>query len=317
MPNGNDIDPMEELANQILAESLNLVNLARPFKNKFNRLSLDEKKESLGQLQQKLAHIGDMVRVSIQGMERDASPPAEELVRAIDSRTPTNSKDTTFAKFLSDIGESVIKSQEQLDQRSIQYLQGIQDRPYIPPTMFRIPRITAELKVALEEKEGMGLNVLLFSRKREMSELNQQSINFEIAAVPPSPELLHMLQDQVPRIDFLFDQMKRQAIFELVKALSPQQTNTNLQTQLKVMLSSENQHKVLIWPVKGNNTFLLLFAADATGKDIGVWFLDADKKELSAVLRLDLTPKPSENQAPLREFVFGLGQAQAKLLGVG
>lgn len=316
MPNGNDTDPMEELANQILAESLNLVSLARPFKNKFDRLSLDERKESLGQIQQKLAHIRKMVEVSFQGMERGDAALHGELVRSIDSPPPPKSHETTFADFLSDIGESVIKSQEQLDQRSIQYLQSIQDRPYIPPTLFRIPKITAELKVALEEKKGMGLNVLLFSRKREMSELNQQSINFEIAAVPPSPELLHILQDQVPRIDFLFDQMKRQAIFELVKELSTQQTNVNLQTQLKVMLASENQHKVLIWPVKASNTFLLLFAGDTSGKDVGVWFLDEPQQELTPVLRLDLTPKPSENQAPLREFVFALGQAQAKLLGV-
>lgn len=312
MANGND--PLERFAEIILDESKNLVDLARPFKNRLKNLSPEERKQSLEDLQGKLLHIGAAVNAALGSFETE-EPLPEEQDRAVRTRGATSEEGTAFSDFLAEIGDSVVQSQEKLDQRSIDYLQSIRNRPYIPPTLFRIPKIAAELKIALEENKNKKLNVILYSQQTQMKQLQEQSLNFEIAAVPPSPELLQILQDQTPRIEFLFDNLKRLAVFKALDELGPNQSNPKLKAQLKRIAAAENQNQVLIWPIESDQRFLILFAGEISGEDVGIWYLDTENQILSPVLRLDLKPKAAEDQEPLRRFIFTLGNAQARLFG--
>lgn len=300
---------MHQLAKVILDEARVLAELALRFGQDVDDDSPRRKKqESLEDIQNKLLHIETAVNTAMDVLEKRENSPKAVGPDAV------KEKGTAFSDFLSKIGESVVQSQKKLDQKSIEYLSSIRDRPYLPPTLFRIPKIEAELKVALEEKDQTGLNVILFSRQSEMSRLNQQSLRLEIAAVPPSPDLLKGIQDHTPRVDFLFDHLERKEVFDLLIKLGAALEKLPLTRQVERMHREENRERVLIWPIPTKSCYLLLFAGEFSQNDVGIWFLDKNKASLEPVVRIDLKEKPSENQAPFREFVFELGLAQQKLL---
>lgn len=301
--------PLHQLAKVILDEARVLAELALRFGQDVDDDSPHRKKqESLEDIQNKLLHIETAVTTAMDVLEKRENSPKAVGPDAV------KEKGTAFSDFLSKIGESVVQSQRKLDQKSIEYLSSIRDRPYLPPTLFRIPKIEAELKVALEEKDQTGLNVILFSRQSEMSRLNQQSLRLEIAAVPPSPDLLKGIQDHTPRVDFLFDHLERKEVFDLLIKLGAALEKLPLTRQVERMHREENRERVLIWPIPAKSCYLLLFAGEFSQNDVGIWFLDKNKASLEPVVRIDLKEKPSENQAPFREFVFELGLAQQKLL---
>lgn len=301
--------PLHQLAKVILDEARVLAELALRFGQDVDDDSPRRKKqESLEDIQNKLLHIETAVNTAMDVLEKRENSPKAVGPDAV------KEKGTAFSDFLSKIGESVVQSQRKLDQKSIEYLSSIRDRPYLPPTLFRIPKIEAELKVALEEKDQTGLNVILFSRQSEMSRLNQQSLRLEIAAVPPSPDLLKGIQDHTPRVDFLFDHLERKEVFDLLIKLGAALEKLPLTRQVERMHREENRERVLIWPIPTKSCYLLLFAGEFSQNDVGIWFLDKNKASLEPVVRIDLKEKPSENQAPFREFVFELGLAQQKLL---
>ncbi|MCB0583561.1 MAG: hypothetical protein KDD10_30050 [Phaeodactylibacter sp.] len=301
--------PLHQLAKVILDEARVLAELALRFGQDVDDDSPRRKKqESLEDIQNKLLHIETAVNTAMDVLEKRENSPKAVGPDAV------KEKGTAFSDFLSKIGESVVQSQKKLDQKSIEYLSSIRDRPYLPPTLFRIPKIEAELKVALEEKDQTGLNVILFSRQSEMSRLNQQSLRLEIAAVPPSPDLLKGIQDHTPRVDFLFDHLERKEVFDLLIKLGAALEKLPLTRQVERMHREENRERVLIWPIPTKSCYLLLFAGEFSQNDVGIWFLDKNKASLEPVVRIDLKEKPSENQAPFREFVFELGLAQQKLL---
>lgn len=300
--------PLNQYAAFILNEARALVNDAITFhRGVEDGHPTEQRRKSLEAIQNRMAEIERSVnfaRIILEGKEPGP--------KAIEQDT-LHEKGTGFSDFLSKIGESVVQSQKKLDQKSIEYLSSIKDRPYLPPTLFRIPKIEAELKVALEEKDQTGLNVILFSRQSEMSQLNQQSLKLEIAAVPPSPDLLKGLEDHAPRVDFLFDHLERKEVFDLLKQLGAAMEKLPLARQVERMHSEESQEQVLIWPILARSSYLLLFAGEISDNDVGIWFLDKSKALLEPVIRIDLKGKPSENQAHFREFVFALGLAQQKL----
>jgi hypothetical protein len=217
---------------------------------------------------------------------------------------------TPFSDFLSEIGHSVVKSQQELDQRSVEYLSSIKDRPYIPPTLFRIPKISAELKVALEDEKSTGLRVLLYSQQEKMSRLNQQSLKFEIAAVPPSADLLKALENSTPRIHFVFDRLEREKVFSALQGLEDK-----LKLPINPETEQDDRDRVLIWTLgqEAAKDYLILYAGVGEN-ELGIWFLNAARNVSSAVLRFDLQPKSREDQSSLQNYVHELGQKQKRFL---
>ncbi len=107
------------------------------------------------------------------------------------SGPPASHKEfSQFAKFLADIGRSMVETQRMMDHVSREYNLENQDNDYVFPTVFRIPKLTAELKVALDSESSGKLNVIVASKKTTSKELNEQTIQFEIIAAPLPPEAL-------------------------------------------------------------------------------------------------------------------------------
>lgn len=130
---------------------------------------------------------------------------------------------SSLESFFSAVGAGVINAQRELDKHSIEYIQDtIQqhaksispapDKPVdrgggqikggsvpekpgdwnslpVPPNaaMFRIPKVTAEFKFAVEQTLTKGINVIFYSNKVESQSLQQQTATIEVVSVPLPP----------------------------------------------------------------------------------------------------------------------------------
>lgn len=132
---------------------------------------------------------------------------------------------SSLESFFSAVGAGVISAQRELDKQSIEYIQetiqqyaapaanpssapaataGVggqlkgEASPAaaadwgslsVPPNaaMFRIPRVTAEFKFAVEQTLTKGLNVIFYSNKVESQSLQQQTATIEVVSVPLPP----------------------------------------------------------------------------------------------------------------------------------
>jgi len=109
------------------------------------------------------------------------------------------SKSGDISEFFHAIGSGVIDAQRRLDHASQEYVRGLLSQPERPgaastASLFRIPRVTAELKCSLESSHEKKLNLVFYSDRNDVRELHQQSIQLEVVAVPVPPDYLQELQ---------------------------------------------------------------------------------------------------------------------------
>jgi hypothetical protein len=118
----------------------------------------------------------------------------------------------TIADFFRAIGTSVVDAQKKLDAASEEYARASLrlgsgggegaltgeggEAGGAPPiaTMFRIPRVSAELKFSVEKVQSKSLNVVLYSNRQDIKELHQQSVQVEVVAVPVPANYLNDLK---------------------------------------------------------------------------------------------------------------------------
>jgi hypothetical protein len=250
----------------------------------------------------------------------------EEVKAAGDSKPDTSYE---FSSFLSSIGESVVASQENLDKESINYLTRLQeDEIYgsiIPPTVFRIPKLKASLKLGIERSESKKLNVLIFGKEEKSNKINQQSVELEIMAVPASAELLQNLRGKIPQIQFVLSPREREFLFENIKTVVASESDSIKKSNYGDMLESENSNRVIFWrTTKSKSTepdvFLVLYAGKVkTDKShhVCLWQLKLTKKpSLQAIIRYALAPNSNtkQDQGLLHNFVSILTDRQEALL---
>lgn len=113
-----------------------------------------------------------------------------------------------IADFFDAIGSGVIGAQKRLDLASQDYVlsalrkqaAGAEDgstaTEAVTPnaSMFRIPRVTAELKCSIETSRDKKLNLVFYSDRSDVKELHQQTISLEVVAVPVPPDYLNQLR---------------------------------------------------------------------------------------------------------------------------
>lgn len=130
-----------------------------------------------------------------------------EVVRDLANKSTTLS----IGDFFKSIGEGVIEAQKKLDQASEEYVRNAlrlnggakksdddadAKNDAMPPvaTMFRIPRITAEMKCSFETDSEKKFNVIFYSERNDVRELHQQTVNLEVVSVPVSPDYINYLK---------------------------------------------------------------------------------------------------------------------------
>ena len=95
---------------------------------------------------------------------------------------------TSIEGFFSAVGTGVREAQESLDLQSVQY---IRNRPsFAPETMFRVPKVSANLKLGMTYSEETGINFLVIKRGSETSRTMEQEISFDIVSAPLPPDSL-------------------------------------------------------------------------------------------------------------------------------
>ncbi len=233
-----------------------------------------------------------------------------------------------FSEFLSSVGSCMVSAQRKLDGESQQYVvEQLKQQGMGLPAMFRIPKLSAEIKFALSTEKTTGLNLLLFSDKQKSSEQHQQSMSFDVVAMPPPPEVIRAVQSAAPRIGLVLDPAERARVFDAVS-----QVKDSKVLERGELLGDPNRPEsenletvrdyVVIIPADldveeaAPKQYFLFQADEAEEHLLGIWSLQigAAEPNLQPVYRFSAKPKPGENIAAFKEWLTALGEAQAKIL---
>ncbi|MBL9174748.1 MAG: hypothetical protein JNL10_14520 [Verrucomicrobiales bacterium] len=219
-----------------------------------------------------------------------------------------------FGEFLGMVGRSVVNAQRELDVLSQEYLR--QQGPGAPalPSLFRIPKLSADIKFALEKGNGKKLNLVLFGTHENRSEQHQQSMSFEVVSAPPPPELLRDLAVGRPKAGLVLDPPARDALLAELRVIQ----DPAKELELEVLSRAETWDRVLVLSVPATDPrfaspdCFLLLADPAQQHLLGVWHWRSPR--LSVVYRFSLQPKKLEEIGPAHAFVVSFGGQQADFL---
>jgi hypothetical protein len=208
-----------------------------------------------------------------------------------------------FGEFFKTVGTGLVAAQEQMDAASVEYLKGISGKSHLLPSVFRIPRVTAEMKFALTKGVKEKFDILIFGKDTLAETMHQQSVHFEVvSAPPPVPGLLPPYgYDPVLADD------RRKRVFDAIRAIP------NAATTFADLLR-DPLDRVLILVNQTENQYLLMRAGDAAGQ-LGLWYLimQPDTAPTVATLRpFGGAADPALDQA--RGALSQAGRAQADFL---
>ena len=226
-----------------------------------------------------------------------------------------------FAGFLTNIGNSVVETQRKLDKQSMAYLEEIKPNKQITPAIYRIPKVSANIKFGMRSVNAKGFNILVSKRKEEDEQMLNQSLDFEIISVPPPPDYHQQLSNDIPSIGMVFSFDERNAVFQ---AISNYDVDVSVQEGLNKAMLLADREKVLVLKVgptivKGLVDYLLFAANDKADKNVAIWYLRMDpegrkKTTLESVLKLSADIRKGENKKILRDLILAQGKIQQDLL---
>lgn len=282
----------------------------------------DEIRAALVALEAKLAAF----RGTLDGTGTETTNSTDTRNPSVSSSAPNADLRTSFGDFISSVGRSVADAQSELDRQARHHVATSKSLggPLLP-TLYRIPKLSAEVKFAFEKETGKGLNLLFFSKKENSSEEHQQSISFDIVAVPPPPELVERLASGVPMVRLVLEPEQRERVFQVVRERAakdlPKADRAVLDAALDAKAPTRDALRVLILESVPNSTkeYVMVLASNATSEtastDIGIWHVSlADEAKVATALRFTQGNIPKVNQGPLRSLMATLGDQQAKAL---
>lgn len=106
------------------------------------------------------------------------------------SATDPTQPSIPVGSFFSMLSAGLIDAQRNLDNQSAAYLDGAASQPHVLPSIFRIPKVSAEMKFAYDASQTTGFNLLFYQDQQRAEEQHQQTIQFDIVAAPPPPNLV-------------------------------------------------------------------------------------------------------------------------------
>ncbi|MBL9128843.1 MAG: hypothetical protein JNL97_14415, partial [Verrucomicrobiales bacterium] len=97
---------------------------------------------------------------------------------------------STFAEFLGDVGQAAIETQKRLDAANRAAVANGLAGGGVPAGVFQMPKLHGEVRFALEKTQGRKIGLVFYSKQDQTQSRNEQSMDFDIVSVPPSPELI-------------------------------------------------------------------------------------------------------------------------------
>lgn len=132
----------------------------------------------------------------------DTPPPADapqggEAAERSHEKSASKTDRMSLEDFFANVGSGVIEAQKRLDRESERYLDDLHKQSGLAlPSMFRVPKVSAEFQFAVEKDATLGFNVIIASNSETQRREMQQKIAFDIVSVPAPPELLDGLADR-------------------------------------------------------------------------------------------------------------------------
>ena len=217
-----------------------------------------------------------------------------------------------FGEFFEKVSDGFIRAQQNLDAASAQYLAAVSQQPHALPSVFRIPRVAADVKFALEHKEGKSINLLFFKDEDSATTLNQQTVQFEIVSAPPPAGLVVAPVSAFP----VLSKSRRAELFTLIQEFRlPNSTVAQTNQLLDRPRLVADPDSVIIISVDGDSRFLLTVASSAAAGNVGFWYLEIiSPTEVSLAVIRKFGAATDPNIGKVGEFIFRIGALQKDFL---
>jgi hypothetical protein len=208
----------------------------------------------------------------LNALEQQIKAAQGDLVQALGGTPPAtaNGVPSSFDQFFSAVASSFANAQENLDRKTKEYLASIQNQQEFPPTAFRIAKVSADMKFAVESVDEESVGVIFFKDTSSSDVQNQQEVHFEIVAAPTPPGS----KIASPSISLLFSARKRKQVFDAVATFNVAGDKTGSAS----LLSQPN--RVLIFTEEPDESFYLAYA---DGQQCGLWRLERGDPKLTVM----------------------------------
>lgn len=135
---------------------------------------------------------------AIRGLVGSQEPPnaadIKTIRKVLDEIDACRGDGRPISSFFEAVGTGIVVAQRQLDDQSYKYNEGKplvdsdpqREKPEMP-TLFRIPRVSAEIQFNIRSASESGFNILIAQSKEEQEQSVQQKVSFEVVAAPPPP----------------------------------------------------------------------------------------------------------------------------------
>lgn len=236
-----------------------------------------------------------------------------------------------FGKFFSAVGGSLVRAQTEMDRKSALYIEETRKHPHALPSTFQIPKVSANIKFALQNVKGSKVNLLFYSKHKQSEEKHEQSLKFDIVATPPPAEVINNIVKQtvktgsLPSLSFISNPEDRKEILKVIIDSIKTPTRT---------LIEQNQDRVLIvenWEERKKigdkpTNFFILFAkskksggSDSEKIDIGAWHFSfkGEKPEFKIILnyyRPSRTGRPTAGTPNVYKAILKMCDEQERFL---
>ncbi len=256
----------------------------------------------------------DAARRTLESLE-----PLEEPAPAAESRPVpgaelevADQQRSNMTEFFTSVANSMVAAQQRLDAASQQYLASVAAKPELMPALFRIPRIKADLKFAIENVDSKKINVIFFGKEQRERVLNEQSVSFEIVAAAPPPEA-PVTEAALLQLSVVYNPAVRDQVKEVVEKEAGRSTVKPL---------ADNWDRALLVELDSPVNFAALLSlgdSAADEKDLGIWYIrlapaQAGASAVDVVYSFLRSPMSSETTAGLRAALSAFGKKQAQYL---
>lgn len=220
-------------------------------------------------------------------------PDRADAARAVVVEDQADEEDVehpSIEQFFESIAHGLGQAQRSLDVESERYLEAIANKPYLPPSVFRLPKLKASINFAMSNITSKGFDMLLFSRRQEHQERQEQSIEFEIVSAPPSVDALRSLADLAVQVRVVLLGTEADQVRAVLDAWAGQQ-HVGPSEHARALLDrmANERSRVIVFRASHDEAAYLLVhyglpVPDGADKHLRLWRLTADESPRLDVL---------------------------------
>jgi hypothetical protein len=216
-----------------------------------------------------------------------------------------------FADFFLKVGKGLVDAQRKMDSESLVYLQEVSSQPHVLPTIFRIPKLSANVKFALTQEQDKSVGIIFYKDETKAQTLNQQSVEFDIVSVPAPAQLSSPLS-----VTLILSKTQRQEILKAVGdyRVPGDTTGANTEARLGLRAALANPDQIIIYSPSVEGNFYLAFANADLEQNVGFWFaiLNSSPSQVLAIRKYG--DVGAAGLVSLRDFILAQGRKQAEFL---